>query len=72
MLATLLLAAESTKSKTPFYILAGLLILFAATLSARGITRHETFPPSRGMATLLIATCAVLVLGTMATAVITA
>jgi hypothetical protein len=70
MLATLLLASEP--SKTPFYIVAGLLILFAAALSALGISRHETFPPSRGTATLLIATCAVLVLGTMATAVLTA
>jgi hypothetical protein len=72
MLATLLLAAESTKSKTPFYIVAGLLILFAAGVSALGISRHETFPPSRGTATLLLGTCAVLVLGTMATAVLTA
>jgi hypothetical protein len=72
MLATLLLAAESEPSKTPFYIVAGVLILFAAGLSAAGIRGHETFPPSRGTATLLIATCAVLVLGTMATAVLTA
>jgi hypothetical protein len=72
MLATLLLAAESSTSKTPFYIVAGLLILFAAGLSAVGISRHETFPPSRGMATLLIGTCIVLVAGTMATAVLTA
>jgi hypothetical protein len=72
MLATLVLAAESETSKTPFYILAALLVCFALGLSALGISRHETFPPSRGVATLVIGTCIVLVAGTMVTAVLTA
>jgi hypothetical protein len=72
MLATLLLAAESEPSKTPFYIFAILLVGFAIGLSAFGISRHETFPPTRAVAALLIATCVVLVAGTMTTAVLTA
>jgi hypothetical protein len=73
MLATFLLAAgEAAPSKTPFYLCAGALIVFAALLSAVGAVRHETFPPSRGMATVLIGVCILLVAGTMFTAVITA
>jgi hypothetical protein len=58
-------------SKTPFYVLAGALVLFAAGLSIVGTLRHETFPPSRGAATAIMLVCALLVAGTMATAVIT-
>jgi hypothetical protein len=74
MLATLLLAADEVaeKSHTPFYILAACLVAFAVGLSAIGISRHETFPPSRGAATLIILVCMGLVAGTMVTAVITA
>jgi hypothetical protein len=72
MLATLLAATEAAPSKTPFYVCAGALILFAALLSAVGTVRHETFPPSRGLATALIGVCILLVAGTMFTAVITA
>jgi drug/metabolite transporter (DMT)-like permease len=74
MLATLLMAAEegAEPSKTPFYILAGCLIVFAALLAAVGTARHETFPPSRGVASALMLVCALLVAGTMFTAVITA
>jgi hypothetical protein len=74
MFAALMLAAEgaAAPSKTPFYVVAGLLILFAALLSAVGTARHETFPPSRGAATAIMLVCALLVAGTMATAVITA
>jgi hypothetical protein len=73
MLATLLLAAgDAAPSKAPFYLCAGALVVFALALSAVGAARHETFPPSRGLATLLIGVCIVLVAGTMVTAVITA
>jgi hypothetical protein len=72
MLATLLIAAESGTSKTPFYIFAAALVAFALGLSAIGVARHETFPPSRGAATALIGVCIVLVAGTMLSAVLTA
>ena len=74
MLAVLLLAAEelAEKSKAPFYIAAGLLILFGFGLGIGGTMRHETFPPSSGTARALIGVCAVLVAGTMVTAVLTA
>ena len=58
-------------SKTPFYVLAGALVVFAAVLSVIGTLRHETFPPSRGVSAAIMLVCAVLVAGTMATAVIT-
>jgi hypothetical protein len=63
-------AAEET-SKAPFYIAAGLLVAFALVLSAVGIRAHATFPASKGLSRVLILVCAVLVAGTMATAVIT-
>jgi hypothetical protein len=73
MLAALLLAAEEAAepSKTPFYILASALVAFALILSAVGTARHETFPPSRGATTAIILVGALLVAGTMVTAVIT-
>ncbi len=74
MLATLLLAAEegAEPSKTPFYIMASCLIAFALILAFGGMARHETFPRTRGVATALMLVCALLVAGTMFTAVITA
>jgi drug/metabolite transporter (DMT)-like permease len=73
MLATLLLAAEEAEpSKTPFYIVAGCLIVWALILAFGGMARHETFPPSRGVATGLMLVTALLVAGTMFTAVYTA
>jgi hypothetical protein len=63
-------AAEET-SKAPFYIAAGALVAFAVLLAAVGTARHETFPPSRGVARALMAVCALLVAATMATAVVT-
>jgi hypothetical protein len=73
MLAVLLLAAEEAAepSKTPFYILAAALVAFALILSFVGTARHETFPPSRGVQTAIIGLGALLVAGTMVTAVIT-
>ena len=73
MLAALLLAEEiAEKSKTSFYIFAGLLILFGFGLGIGGTMRHETFPPSGGAVRALIGVCMVLVAGTMVTAVLTA
>jgi hypothetical protein len=72
MLATLLMAAEegAEPSKVPFYACAIALVAFAALLSIVG--RHGTFPPSRAVASALMLVCALLVAGTMFTAVITA
>jgi hypothetical protein len=72
-MVTLLLAAEEAAepSKTPFYVLASALVAFALIVGAVGVARHETFPPSRGLATVLMGVCALLVAGTMLTAVIT-
>jgi hypothetical protein len=64
-------AAEEETSKAPFYIASGLLVLYAALLSAVGTARHATFPPSRAVGTALMLVGAVLVAGVMATAVIT-
>ena len=72
MFATLLFAAEVAEeevSKAPFYISAGALV--ALLLSAVGISRHATFPPSRGVANGLILVCLVLVAAAAYTAVIT-
>jgi hypothetical protein len=73
MVAALLLADElAKKSKTPFYILAGLLIVFGFGLGIGGTMRHETFPTSSGAVRGLIGVCVLLVAGTMVTAVLTA
>ena len=73
MLAALLMAEElAEKSKTPFYIFAGLLILFGFGLGIGGTMRHETWPASGGTVRTLIGVCMVLVAGTMVTAVLTA
>jgi hypothetical protein len=74
MFATLLFAAEVAEeevSKAPFYISAGALCAFALLLSAVGIRRHATFPPSRGVANGLILVCLILVAAAAYTAVIT-
>jgi hypothetical protein len=73
MLAVLFMAEElAEKSKTPFYILAGLLIVFGFALGIGGTMRHETWPASSGTVRTLIGVCALLVAGTMVTAVLTA
>ncbi len=73
MLAVLIQAAEEAAepSKAPFYIAASVLVLYAAVLSFIGTRRHETFPPSRGVASAIMLVGALLVAGTMVTAVIT-
>ena len=76
MFASLLLLAqehlaEEEVSKAPFYIAAGALCAFALLLSAVGIARHATFPPSRGVANGLILVMLILVAAAASTAVIT-
>ena len=73
MLATVLVfaAEEAEKSLVPFYVAASALVGFALVLSAVGIARHATFPPSRGVANGLIFLCLILVAAAMYTAVIT-
>jgi hypothetical protein len=57
-------------SKTLFYVLGGLLAVFAVAVASLGIVR-EDFPASRGAARGVMALAALLVLSTMASAVIT-
>jgi len=58
-------------SKTLFYVLGGVLVAWAVVVSAVGIARHETFPPSAGAARAVMAISVLLVLAAMASAVIT-
>jgi hypothetical protein len=63
-------AAEEA-SKTPYYIAGVALASFAVIISAIGISRHETFPASPGAARAVMGLAVVLVLATMASAVLT-
>jgi hypothetical protein len=69
--ALLMLATEEGASKSPFYVAGSALAVFAVVISAIGISRHEHFPPSTGLARGIIALCALLVAATMATAILT-
>ena len=73
-MSLLLLAAEEAAepSKTPFYVLASILVAFALIVSAVGTVRHETFPPTKGASRAIMLVGALLVAGTMFTAVSTA
>jgi hypothetical protein len=72
MLLLLQAAEEAAEpSKTPFYVLASILVAFALILSAVGTVRHETFPASKGASRAIMLVGALLVAGTMFTAVIT-
>ena len=75
MLATLLLFAQEhargDASKTPFYVAASALVAFALMLSAIGIRRHETFPPSKAVGRPHPASARCSSRATMFTAVIT-
>jgi hypothetical protein len=70
-LALVILAAEEHSSKVPYYIAGIVLAAFAVIVSAIGISRHETFPPSAGAARAVIGLAVVLVVATMASAVLT-
>lgn len=76
MLATILtLAAEAgghgETSKTPFYVLGGVLAGWAVLVSALGIMRHETFPPSTGGKAAVMGITTVLVLAAMVSSILT-
>jgi hypothetical protein len=58
-------------SKTAYYLSGGVLAAFAVIISAIGISRHETFPPSKGASRAVMGLAAALVALTMATAVLT-
>ena len=64
-------AVEEETSKTAYYVAGSLLAAFAVIVSAIGIRRHESFPPSRAVAGAVIAVAALLVAATMASAVLT-
>jgi hypothetical protein len=58
-------------SKVAYYALGGILSVFAVVVSAIGIRREETFPPTTGAARAVMGLALLLVLGTMASAVLT-
>jgi hypothetical protein len=63
--------AEEEASKTPYYVAGIALAAFAVIISAIGISRHETFPPSKGALRAVMGLAAILVVATMASAVLT-
>jgi hypothetical protein len=62
--------AEET-SKTPYYVAGAALVLLALVLAAIGIKRHEGWPASTGARNGVMGIVTLIVLVTMATAVIT-
>ncbi len=65
------LAAEGEKSKTAFYVAGAVLAVWAVAVSVVGITRPD-FPQSPMLARAVMGVSALLVLGAVATAVVTA
>jgi hypothetical protein len=65
-------AAEGSEepSKTLFYVLGSILAAFAVAVAALGIVRHD-FPSTAGAARGVMALAALLVVCTMASAIIT-
>jgi hypothetical protein len=63
-------AAESEPSKTPFYVCAGVLVLFAIVMTVVGTTRAGSFPATIGARRGVCALAALLVAATMASAVL--
>jgi hypothetical protein len=70
VLALITFAAEEG-SKTAYYVAGAALAAFAVIISAIGISRHETFPPSKGATRAVMGLAAILVVATMASAVLT-
>jgi hypothetical protein len=64
-------AEESEPSKVPYYVAGGLLAAFAVIVAAIGITRHENFPPTPAAARAVMGIAVLLVVATMASAVLT-
>lgn len=69
MLHVLAAATAEHGSKTAFYVAGGALACWAVLLGVLGITR-ETFPPSAGVARLVMLVSGLLMATAMATAVI--
>ena len=63
-------AEHAESSKAPFYITAGLLAAWAVLVSLIGIRRHENWPANDGVARGIMAISPVLVVATMAGAVV--
>jgi len=63
---------EEETSKLAFYALGGLFAGWAVLIGALGILRHATFPPSEGAARAVMAVGVVLMVGALASAVLTA
>ena len=64
-------AGGEESSKVLFYVCGGLLAVFAVAVSAIGISRHDSFPPSKGASRAVMGLAGLLVLLAMASAVIT-
>jgi hypothetical protein len=64
-------AEHEETSKTAFYVAGIALTAFAVIVSALGIRAHGRFPGSAGAARAVMGLCLLLVVATMATAVIT-
>ena len=69
--ATLLPLLAAEKSRVPFYVAGGLLATWAVIVSVVLGLRHANFPGSLGGQRTVMAITAVLVVGTIATAVVT-
>ena len=69
LLATVAEHASHEGSKTAFYVAAGVLAGWAVLVGALGVAR-ETFPPSEGTARLVMLVSGVLMVATMAAAVL--
>jgi hypothetical protein len=65
-------AAEHETSKTLYYVLGGLAAVYAVVVSAIGIKRHETWPATEGAKRAVMAISTLVVVGAMASAIITA
>jgi hypothetical protein len=69
--AVVTFAAEEEPSKTAYYIAGSLLAAFAIVIAVIGIARHENFPPTPGAARAVMGIAVLLVVATMASAVLT-
>jgi hypothetical protein len=65
-------ASEDEPSKVAFYVLGGLLAAFGVALGGLGITRHADFPATKAASRGIIGVAALLVVGAMLSAVLTA
>jgi hypothetical protein len=63
--------SEDETSKTAFYLLGGLLVIWAVVVAGLGMSRSSTFPATAAAKRGVMAITAVLMVGAMATAVIT-